>query len=80
MMSCLRLSNLIGDHLHTAIFLRELCSSKEEFWRALFDYTHHLPKEAQKLLVEKATDRWLETRTVPYQLCTNENGDLKNVC
>lgn len=78
-MSCLRLSNLIGDHFHSAIFLRELYSSKEEFWRALFDYTHHLPQETQKFLAEKAAERWLETRTVPYRLCTDENGDAKNV-
>ncbi len=77
--SCLRLSNLLGDNFHTAIFLRELCSSKEEFWRALFDYTHHVDKDAQKFLAEKAFERWLETRTVPYNLGTNEDGDPKNV-
>jgi hypothetical protein len=77
--SCLRLSNLLEDHFHTAIFLRELYSSKEEFWRALFDYVHHLDKGAQKLLVDKAAERWLETRTVPYNLCTDENGDPKSV-
>lgn len=77
--SCLRLSNLLDDHFHTAIFLRELYSSKEEFWRALFDYTHHLDKDAQKFLAEKAAERWLETRTIPHNLGTNEDGDPKNV-
>jgi hypothetical protein len=63
----LRLSRHIGDHMSTALFLRELIDDRKEIARVLFADTSHLKKEAQKYLFETSFDRWLASRTLPHQ-------------
>ena len=73
----LRLSRQIGDHMNTALFLRELIDDKQEIARVIYDDTSHLKEEAQKYLFTHSFDRWLKSRTLPY---TENNGeDSKNV-
>jgi hypothetical protein len=62
----LRLSRHIGDHMSTALFLRELVDDKNEIGRVLFDETSHLNEEAQKYLFTHSFERWLKSRTLPH--------------
>jgi hypothetical protein len=75
----LRLSRHIGDHMNTALFLRELTDDRKEIARVLFDDTNHLKKEAQKYLYDQAFERWLNSRTLPFSISSDSNGVEKNV-
>jgi hypothetical protein len=76
----LRLSRHVGDHISTALFLRELVDDKNEIGRVLFDETAHLKEEAQKYLYTHSFERWLKSRTLPHQRGnTNEPGGERNV-
>lgn len=76
-MGCLRISRNLNDHLYTAIFLRELYPSKEEFARVLLDDTNDLKKEAYEFFDEISLSRWLEIHTL--ETIETENGEKKNV-
>ena len=76
----LRLSRHIGDHMNSALFLRELLEDRKEIARVLFDDTSHLKEEAQKYLHKHSFDRWLQSRTLPFGFGRNdEDGQEKNV-
>jgi hypothetical protein len=76
----LRLSRYIGDHMNTALFLRELVDDKHEIARVIFDDTSHLKEEAQKYLLTRSFERWLKSRTLPYSLAGSETDENpKNV-
>lgn len=62
----LRLSRHIGDHMNTALFLRELVDDKHEIKRVLIDDTSHLKEEAQGYLLTNSFERWLDSRTLPF--------------
>jgi hypothetical protein len=78
-MTCLRIARNLQDHLHAAVFLREMYPVKREFLRVLYDDTSHLKKEAQEFLVEKSLEYWLDTHTLDYSLATDENGEECNI-
>ena len=78
-MTCLRIARNIQDHLYTAVFLREMYPVKMEFLRVLYDDTSYLKEEAQKFLVEKSLEYWLDTHTLDYNLATNEDGENCNI-
>lgn len=78
-MACLRISRNLKDYLYAAVFLREMYPRKREFLRVLYDDTNHLKKEAQKFLSESSLEHWLDTHTLDYSLCTNENGEDCNI-
>lgn len=73
--ACLRLSRRIGDHMSTAIFLRELVEDRQEVGRVLFEDTPHLKEEAQKYVYEQSFKRWLRSRTLPFPLAVEENEE-----
>lgn len=76
----LRLSRHIGDHMNTALFLRELVDDKHEIARVIFDDTSHLKEEAQKYLFTSSFERWLKSRTLPYSRSdSGDSEDAKNV-
>lgn len=76
----LRLSRNIGDHMNTALFLRELLEDKNEIARVIYDDTSHLKEEAQKYLYKQSFDRWLMTRTLPFSFGSNsDDGEEMNV-
>lgn len=78
--SSLRLSRHIGDHMNTALFLRELVDDKHEIARLIFDDTSHLKEEAQQYLLTSSFERWLNSRTLPYSLGGSEiDENTKNV-
>jgi hypothetical protein len=64
----LRLSRQIGDHINTALFLRELIDDQHEITRVLLDDTSHLKEEAQKFILKHSYDRWIKCRTVPFSI------------
>jgi hypothetical protein len=82
-MACLRVARAAKDHVHAAIFLRELYPDKNEVVRALYDDIAPLKREAQKYVFEFSLERWLELHTV--ELATPEEdfekraGDRRNV-
>jgi len=78
-MTCLRIARNLKDYLYAAVFLREMYPVKREFLRVLYDDTSHLKKEAQKFLVEKSLEYWLDTHTLDYSLATNEDGEECNI-
>lgn len=73
--AALRLSRLIGDHMSTALFLRELVEDRHEIARVLFDDTSHLKEDAQKYLYEKSFERWLKSRTLPFSFASAEDEE-----
>lgn len=76
----LRLSRLIGDHMNTALFLRELLDDKKEIGLVLLDDTSHLKEEAYKYLYKRSFERWLESRTLPFSVSGDDARDeAKNV-
>lgn len=76
----LRLSRHIGDHMNTALFLRELLDDRTEIARVLHDDTPHLKEEAQKFLYEQSFKRWLKSRTLPFSFgATTDDDDERNV-
>lgn len=76
----LRLSRHIGDHMNTALFLRELVDDKHEITRVLIDDTSHLKEEAQKYLLTKSFERWLDSRTLSFSFGGGEDSERqKNV-
>lgn len=77
--ACLRLSRHIGDHMSTALFLRELIDDRKEIARILFDDTSHLKEEAQKYLYEQSLKRWLNSRTLPFLLGSRDDEENKDV-
>ena len=77
--ACLRLSRHIGDHMSTALFLRELINDRREITRVLLDDTSHLKEEAQKLLYEQSFERWLDSRTLPFSLGSDDEEESQNV-
>lgn len=78
-MTCLRISRHLQDHLYTAIFLREFYPSRKDFIRILYDDTSHLKRETQKELDKISLDYWLDIHTLDFSLSTTVNGDEKNV-
>ncbi|MFZ6747514.1 hypothetical protein [Undibacterium sp. Ren11W] len=78
--TCLRLSRHIGDHMNTALFLRELLDDKKEIERVLFDETSHLKEEAQKYISKQSFERWLNSRTLPFSMTqSTSDGEERNV-
>lgn len=76
----LRLSRHIGDHMNTALLLRELVDDKNEIARVLLDDTSHLKREAQTYLLSSSFELWLKSRTLPYSFSGEAQGDdAKNV-
>jgi hypothetical protein len=71
----LRLSRHIGDHMNTALFLRDLLDDKNEIARVLFDDTPHLKEESQKYLYQQSFERWLRSRTLPFSFGTTSDDD-----
>jgi len=78
-MGCLRLSRNLNDHLHTAIFLRELYPSNEDFFRVLYDDIDNLKKETYEFLAQRSLELWLKIHTIELIDYEDENGDKKNV-
>lgn len=78
-MTCLRISRNLQDHLYTAVFLREMYTEKSEFNRVLYDDASHLKKEELKFLSEKSLEYWLDTHTLDYNFGTNDNGEELNI-
>ncbi len=84
-MACVRLARTSNDHLNASIFLRELYPDKNEVARALLDDTAHLKREAQKFILEKSLDRWIELHTIDDadQFIVNQThlpaGERKNI-
>lgn len=78
-MTCLRISRNLQDHLYTAVFLREMYTEKSEFNRVLYDDASHLKKEELKFLSEKSLEYWLDTHTLDCNFGTNDNGEELNI-
>lgn len=78
-MTCLRVSRHLQDHLYTAIFLREFYPTRTEFIRVLCDDTSHLKVEAQKYLDKKSLEHWLEIHTLDFNMGSSEDGEERNV-
>ena len=78
-MTCLRISRHLQDHLHTAIFLREFYPSRNDFVRILFDDTAHLKIEAQKKLDKVSLEHWLEIHTLDFSMGRARNEEERNV-
>ena len=74
----LRLSRQIGDHMNTALFLRELLDDQHDLIDVLLDDTSHLKKEAQKFILEHSFERWLKCRTVEFSIPGNDNDSEKD--
>lgn len=72
---CLRVARTVKDYLNAAIFLRELYPSKNEVVRALYDDISHLNKEAQKFLLEKSLERWIELHTMDFSFPSDDGED-----
>lgn len=64
----LRLSRNIGDHMNSALFLRELLTDKNEVARVIFDDTPHLREEAHAYLYKQSFEHWLKSRTLPFSM------------
>lgn len=76
----LRLSRTIGDHMNSALFLRELLADKNEVARVIYDDTPHLKEEAHAYLYKKSFERWLTFRTLPFSMGpTEDSGEERNV-
>ncbi|CAN7640926.1 hypothetical protein LJR260_004674 [Variovorax paradoxus] len=80
--AALRLSRRIGDHMGTAMFLRELYANSTEFAQVIYDDTSHLKDEARKYLREQSLERWLRMRTMPdlpFVMNSGSGDDKRNV-
>jgi len=76
----LRLSRQIGDHMNTALFLRELLDDRKEVAHVLLEDTSHLNQEAKKFLYETSFERWVQSRTLPFAvIADDEDGKERNV-
>ena len=71
----LRLSRHIGDHMNSALFLRELLTDKNEVARVIFDDTPHLKEEAHAYLYKQSFERWLKSRTLPFSIGGSADSD-----
>lgn len=71
----LRLSRNIGDHMNSALFLRELLTDKSEVARVIFDDTPHLKEEAHAYLYKQSFERWLKSRTLPFSTGGSADSD-----
>lgn len=78
-MCCLRLARHLKDHLNSAIFLREMYPDKRELARALRDDIGLLNKEAQKFIMDKSLDYWLEAHTIDFALADDGSDEKRNV-
>ena len=78
-MTCLRISRHLKDHLYTAIFLREFYPGRKEFIRIMFDDIRDLKPETQKELDKISFDRWLEFRTLDFSMGKSSDGEEKTV-
>lgn len=70
----LRLSRRIGDHMGTAMFLRELYANTTEFEQVIYDDTSHLNDETRKYLRERSLERWLRLRSVTDTTSARNSG------
>ena len=77
--ACLRLSRRIGDHINTALFLRELIEDRKEIAQVIFEDTSHLKEDAQKYIYEYSFKRWMALRALSFSLGEDDDGDSKNV-
>ena len=78
----LRLSRMIGDHMNTAMLLRELYTDSSEFARIIFDDTSHLKDEARSYLYKRSLERWLRSRTLSDSIDDEsvvDEGDKRNI-
>lgn len=71
----LRLSRHIGDHMNSALFLRELLTDKNEVASVILDDTPHLKEEAHAYLYKQSFERWLKSRTLPFSMGASEDSD-----
>jgi hypothetical protein len=83
-MGCLRIARHTKDYMPAAIFLREMYPNKNVFIKALYDDLQHLTMEAQKFIVEKSFEAWLETHTLPFSMDGSnddeeDEGEKRNV-
>lgn len=78
-MTCLRISRHLQDHLYTAIFLQEFYSSRKDFVGVLLDDTSHLKVETQKEIDKISFDYWLDLHTLDFNMGTTPNSEEKNV-
>jgi hypothetical protein len=78
-MTCLRIARNLQDYLYAAVFLREMYPGKREFLRVLYDDTNHLKEEARKFLSESSLEHWLDTHTLEFSLCTNDEDEECNI-
>jgi hypothetical protein len=75
LMGCLRIARHMKDYLSAAIFLRELYPNKKAVVDALYDDLQHLTKEAQKFVMERSLDAWIETRKLPLSMGNDDAED-----
>jgi hypothetical protein len=78
--TCLRLSRRIGDHMNTALFLHELFEDRKDVARVLYEEMSNLKEEAQKYVYQQSLERWIQSRTLPFQPVANsDEREKKNV-
>lgn len=78
-MTCLRISRHLQDHLYTAIFLQEFYSSRKDFINVLLDDTSHLKRETQKEIDKISLGYWIDLRTLDFSMGKTSNGEEKNI-
>jgi len=79
LMECLRISRHLKDHLHVAIFLRELCPGNAELLRALSEDIRDLKSDVVQFISQRSFDYWLEIHTLQFSFGQNDKGDEKNI-
>jgi hypothetical protein len=80
--AALRLSRRVGDHMSTAMFLRELYANSTEFSRVIHDDASHLNDDARTYLRKQSLERWLRMRTIAELSSDSNSGsgdDQRNV-
>jgi hypothetical protein len=78
-MLCLRIARHRSDFVYTAVFLRELYRSPDEFTRVLYDDTCHLKVDAQAYLAKLSLEMWFEMHTLDFSLAEGKEGETRNV-
>jgi predicted DNA binding CopG/RHH family protein len=78
-MTCLRISRHLKDHLYTAIFLQEFYSTRTDFLKVLRDDTSHMTDESQKKINDISLHYHLDLHTLDFSWGKAENGEENNV-
>ena len=78
-MTCLRISRNLHDHLYAAAFLREMYPNKREWMRIFYDDISHLKRDDQEYIWKQSIEYWLDTHTFNFSLGSNDAGEDKNI-